>query len=431
MSLKNKYKNTVLVTGAHRSGSTWLGQMLSLGSDTAYIHEPFNIGLEKIKENDCPLVATFEYITTNHWDKRQEEVKTYLDRVDKNLTKQGSMLRTSDNLIIKDPIALMSAEWFEEVYDSKIVVLIRHPAAFAASLKIKNWGFDFKNFRNQKKLVDEVLFPFRKEIELFCDHPQNIIDQACLLWNIFYYRVRLYQLYHKNWIFVRHEDLSRNPIKEIESLYQKLGIEYNETIKEKILEAVQPKNTTEFKRDSKANIFSWYDRLSEEEIEKIKQKTSPYWDLYYKEEDWYTEEKFKLKQAALPVKFKDITLSDSTPKYNIETINDKPLEGITELDVLEDNLVIKGWAIDAQKKKLASGVTLKLGDKYFEAIYGYPRPDVAQFFKQKELALCGFELTVATSQLDKGENPLTAYILGKNSSTYYKGNYNLKLLKNN
>ena len=431
MSIKHKYENTVLVTGAHRSGSTWLGQMLSLGQDTAYIHEPFNIGLDKVKQNSCPLVATFEYISTKHWDKRQNEIKEYLDRADKNLTQHSNNSGVSKNLIIKDPIALMSAEWFDEVYDSKVVVLIRHPAAFAASLKIKNWGFDFRNFRNQKKLLNNVLFPFRKEIEAYCDHPQPIIDQAILLWNIFYYRVKLYQLYNKNWIFVRHEDLSRNPVQEIKKLYGQLGLAYNKEVEAKILEAVQPKNTTEFKRDSKANIFSWMDRLTTAEIEKVKKKTALYSELFYEEKDWHTEASFKKQALALPMQLQNKTLHESNPKYNIESVNDKAIEGINELAVKEENLIIKGWAIDSTKEEVAKGVILKLGDKYFEAIYGYPRPDVAQFFKNKQLALCGFELTVATSQLEKGANPLTAYILGKDPSTYYRGNYNLKLLKNN
>ena len=30
----------ILVTGSHRSGSTWVGKMLSVAPHVAYIHEP-------------------------------------------------------------------------------------------------------------------------------------------------------------------------------------------------------------------------------------------------------------------------------------------------------------------------------------------------------------------------------------------------------
>src|SRR4030042_6658440 len=32
----------ILVTGAHRSGTTWVGKMLTASRETAYISEPFN-----------------------------------------------------------------------------------------------------------------------------------------------------------------------------------------------------------------------------------------------------------------------------------------------------------------------------------------------------------------------------------------------------
>jgi LPS sulfotransferase NodH len=33
----------ILVTGTHRSGTTWLGKMLAADASTAYISEPLNV----------------------------------------------------------------------------------------------------------------------------------------------------------------------------------------------------------------------------------------------------------------------------------------------------------------------------------------------------------------------------------------------------
>ena len=33
----------ILVTGAHRTGTTWVGKMLSANSQTAYMSEPLNV----------------------------------------------------------------------------------------------------------------------------------------------------------------------------------------------------------------------------------------------------------------------------------------------------------------------------------------------------------------------------------------------------
>ena len=33
----------ILVTGSHRSGTTWVGKMLAATGSVGYIHEPFNL----------------------------------------------------------------------------------------------------------------------------------------------------------------------------------------------------------------------------------------------------------------------------------------------------------------------------------------------------------------------------------------------------
>ena len=33
----------ILVTGAHRSGSTWVGRMIATSPRVTYLHEPFNL----------------------------------------------------------------------------------------------------------------------------------------------------------------------------------------------------------------------------------------------------------------------------------------------------------------------------------------------------------------------------------------------------
>jgi hypothetical protein len=36
-------KKAILVTGSHRSGSTWVGKMIAQSPSVVYIHEPFNL----------------------------------------------------------------------------------------------------------------------------------------------------------------------------------------------------------------------------------------------------------------------------------------------------------------------------------------------------------------------------------------------------
>lgn len=55
-TMNSSNKKPILVTGSHRSGSTWVGRMLALSPSVGYIHEPFNI---RHRHGICK--AHFEY----------------------------------------------------------------------------------------------------------------------------------------------------------------------------------------------------------------------------------------------------------------------------------------------------------------------------------------------------------------------------------
>jgi hypothetical protein len=55
-------KHPILVTGAHRSGTTWVGKMLAADVDTAYISEPLNV-LHRPGVFRAPVKHWYTYIT--------------------------------------------------------------------------------------------------------------------------------------------------------------------------------------------------------------------------------------------------------------------------------------------------------------------------------------------------------------------------------
>lgn len=54
--------------------------------------------------------------------------------------------------LLHDPLALFSAEWLARRFDFDVVVLIRHPAAFVASVKSLHWEHPFDHFLKQAPL---------------------------------------------------------------------------------------------------------------------------------------------------------------------------------------------------------------------------------------------------------------------------------------
>lgn len=170
------------------------------------------------------------------------------------------------------------------------VVLIRHPAAFAGSLKKAKWTHQFDHFLKQPLLIQHHLYEYRSEIDEYSKTDKNIVDQAILLWNLIHHMILKYRDNNPNWIFIKHEDLSRQPIEEFGKLYKRLGLSYSrniqKTIKEYSFLDKSKKNIDPLKRESKSNIWEWGKRLTTDEIIKIKENTKEISSQFYTEEDW-------------------------------------------------------------------------------------------------------------------------------------------------
>jgi hypothetical protein len=177
--------------------------------------------------------------------------------------------------------------WFAQRFNFKVVVTVRHPAAFASSLKRLGWNFDFNDLLDQPLLMRDHLEPFRQQMQSI--HADDVIGQASLLWAMIYRVVHASRERNPELIVVRHEDLSRDPAAGFRELYARLGLEYNSKIERGIVNSSSSENPTELKHgkthsvklDSRANIENWKKRLSEEEISRIQEITHDTIRLFY------------------------------------------------------------------------------------------------------------------------------------------------------
>jgi len=194
--------------------------------------------------------------------------------------------------LLKDPMAFFSAEWLASAFDMQIVVIIRHPAAFAGSLKIANWRFPFSHLLRQRELVETKLRRFKDQIELFAAKEKPIVEQAALLWNMIYSANLHYQADHPDWLFIRHEDLSLNPEKGFQNVYHCLDLNFTDIIKQKIFEYSGSHNPNErikagsVRRNSVTNMKTWRQRLTDNEIIYMREATGKVAAHYYDDADW-------------------------------------------------------------------------------------------------------------------------------------------------
>ena len=306
----------ILVTGSHRSGTTWVGRMLAEAPSLLYIHEPFSV-------TDAPSrgICNTEF---RHWFTYvNEENEGIFHRAFRNTialkydliggtktyrTAQGwrelrreyiSFLkhrRAGHKALIKDPMAFFSAGWLAQRFDMNVVMVIRHPAAFVSSIKKLEWQHPFSHFLEQPALMRDHLGCFAEDIREYAAREHDLIDQGVLLWKLIHFTIFQYRQAHPDWIFVRHEDLSLAPSEQFQRLYNHLGLAYTEHAQQVIQSFSSSSNPSDtdapvgseeiLKRNSASNIWNWKTRLTTSEIEKIRRGVQEISNLFYSAEEW-------------------------------------------------------------------------------------------------------------------------------------------------
>lgn len=300
----------ILVTGSHRSGTTWVGKMLAADIDTAYISEPLNV-LHRPGVYRVPVKHWYTYITSEN---EAEYLPAFRELLNfqyhtwlevKSLRSFRDFLRMGRDFhifftgsfhgqraLIKDPFALFSAPWFAERLNCQVVITARHPGGFVSSLKRLGWHFDFNNFLAQPLFMRDLLEADRAAMESM--PKDDIIGQAALLWKIIYRFAHGTRERFPQFQIVRHEDLSLDPIGGYQALYKLLGLDFTERVKNIIQNSSSSDNpaklaknkTHSVKLDSRANLDNWKRILSPEEIARVRKMTEGVSEAFYSDEEW-------------------------------------------------------------------------------------------------------------------------------------------------
>jgi hypothetical protein len=300
----------ILVTGAHRSGTTWIGKMLALAPSTAYISEPLNVwhrpGVFRVPvnhwyqyicdENESEYLSAFNELLEfdYHLWKEIRSIRSLKDflRMGRDFRIFYYGLEEGRRVLLKDPFAVFSTAWFAKKINFKVVISVRHPLAFASSLKRLNWSFDFQDLLNQPLLMRDHLEPYRSQMESV--NSQDIIGQSALLWKMIYQMVHSTLRSNLDFLIVRHEDLSRDPVDRFRDLYVSLGLDYTHHVEKAIMDSSSSENPMELSRkkvhdvrlDSRANMTNWKKRLTEDEIKRVREMTSEIAQFYYSDAEW-------------------------------------------------------------------------------------------------------------------------------------------------
>jgi Sulfotransferase family len=282
----------------HRSGTTWVGRMLTASREAVYFHEPLNPACSTALLG-VRVEPQYLYVSEENEDGYLQAFRRLLDfplAARKAEQRPGQRLRrvarlaharaTSARALLKDPFAVFSIPWFARRLGAEVVVIVRHPLAIAGSSKRLAWGFDTSSLLSQPLLMRDRLQSFRAELE---EQPTTIVGQAALLWRVVYELIRDDAREIPEVRIVRHEDLSRDPLGEFRRLYGSLGLNFEERAVRAIERTTSPRNPVEtsapesIELDSRAALQTWRNRLAREEIAQIERETNDLANQFYPE----------------------------------------------------------------------------------------------------------------------------------------------------
>jgi hypothetical protein len=217
-----KASDTILVTGSQRSGTTWLGELLSAPKDYCMLFEPTVLWKEKkvvkgadwadhIKENS--VWPEGKKLFENLFEGRGIHPHAFI------YNSPASLMR-SKSLIIKSSEANRLLPWLSMNFKIKgMVLIIRHPCAFIASMKKYMKKLPPRVPVRRQRFVDENL----PHLASYVKELKTIDEILAARWCTDYY-VPLKSSKRNSWIEVLYEKLVLSGPEELNRIYNKLNL---------------------------------------------------------------------------------------------------------------------------------------------------------------------------------------------------------------
>jgi len=223
-------RDTVILTGAPRSGTTWLGEILNTIPRSAVLFEPLHLrnvhearkaGFEWVtlldETDDCPekyefMKKAFTGKLINNWTAREIKTKPFKECL------------TVETWIVKFVRANLILDWLVEQFPiRRPLLIIRHPCAVVASQIRREWRYRI----NMETLRNEPLLKRFPHLAEKLDGLESIEQYLAAKWCFDYY----YPLLKKEadqFELVIYENLVKNGKEAIKKIFSALEMKVPE-----------------------------------------------------------------------------------------------------------------------------------------------------------------------------------------------------------
>lgn len=316
----------IVVCGVPRSGTTWIGKVLSWPDHMFYCHEPDNEHHNLLGYACKQRLPRFPYIPPGDphenglyhifdqavqgnylfgYDSSSLLIKKVLGltegRIEQELAEKQQFLNTSgidsfyprlsnrirnglarglyrlallfkgpgqnnQRLLIKSVHCFLALPYIQHHFGADIVLVLRHPANIVLSHRKLGNPDIHRNIFTQEKLVDDYLAPFKDNVTEL-DHP---LERAGAQVGAFYFVLNRQLADHPDWLVLRHEQFCLEPHGEFKTLFKRLGVCWSDEVAEYITDLNKEGEGYDYRRIAKKQIDKWKRTLTDSQIEQIR-----------------------------------------------------------------------------------------------------------------------------------------------------------------
>jgi hypothetical protein len=295
----------VLVTGLPRSGTSWVGKMLTASGHLVYVNEPLNPQRPPGRSPGvlaASVTHRFQYICADdetpwleafsgtvalryRWlaEIRRNRRPGDLARMAKYGTAFGVGSLRGRRALLDDPFALLSAGWFAERLGCQVIVLVRDPVSFVASWQRLGWSVSVDELLGQPLLVRD--HPCVERLRPIAS--QDPLAKAAALWNVARQVTDSVAARTPGIRVVSFERLASAPLDGFRDLYKWCGLPWTARAARRIATACTARQSrtggfawtglskTAFRpMDSREALDAYRQRLTPDEIARVETLTS-------------------------------------------------------------------------------------------------------------------------------------------------------------
>lgn len=285
--LSGKSDPPIYLVGVARSGTTWIGSILSTAMGVKYFVEPFN----PIKMPEArPYFNRYLRGGDRDEDFARYCGKAFAGNLNQPHVNQalGGIYRKLPwwpaRVLVKDVHCFLSLEWIHHNITPNIVIVLRHPCGVADS-RFRLWGEHQLSWNEKIMAQPGVMNDYLQPFESTIDKAQGFWQRIGMFWGAFYYIMLEQQRRHPEWIVIQHEELCRDPIGQYRQLFEQLNIKWTAKT-DYFLKASTTRNSKKAfipKRISEKEPDKWKNNLNPQQIEQIMEFVRPFNIPYYLE----------------------------------------------------------------------------------------------------------------------------------------------------